>query len=83
MIQMTICAVGIGAGAWSVALVLAIVSSVNEGVAHVVTPWLLVALAVGVTAVLCVVIERSRERALRYIHAEFEGEVTDRHLSAV
>lgn len=80
---MTICAVGIGAGAWSMALVLAIVGTVNEGVGHIVTPWLLVTLSVGVTAVLCVAIERSRERAMRYIHAEFEGEVGDRHLSAV
>lgn len=80
---MTICAVGLGAAAWSVAIVLAIVSSVNEQMAHIVTPWLLVALALGVIAALSVMIERSRDQALRHIHAEFEGEVSDRHLSAV
>ena len=80
---MTICAVGIGAGAWSMALVLAIVGTVNGNASHIVTPWLLVTLAIGVTAVVCGAIERSRERAMRYIHAEFEGEVGERHLSAV
>lgn len=80
---MTCVAIGVSAAAWAVAAVLAIVSSASSELSHVVIPWLLVALAIGVTSALSVMIERSRERALRIIHAEFEGEVSERHLSAV
>lgn len=76
-------AIGVSAASWSMAAVLAVVNVVDGGVFHLVAPWLLIALAIGVTSTLCVVIERSREQALRIIHAEFEGEVTERHLNAV
>lgn len=80
---MVCCAVGIGAASWAVAVVLAVVGTVNDQATHVVMPWLLIALAVGVTATMCVVVERSRGLVLDRIHAEFEGEVSERHLSAV
>jgi len=70
-------AIGVGAASWSVAAVLAMVSSVNAEMSGSVTPWLLIALAIGVTSTLSVMIERSREQALRVIHAELEGEVVE------
>lgn len=83
MRRMACIAIGVGAAAWSVAAVLAMVSSVSAELSGVATPWLLIALAIGVTATLFVMIERSREQALRVIHAELEGEVTERHLSVI
>lgn len=76
-------ATGIGAASWSAALVLAVVGTINQNAHAEIIPWMLVTLAIGITAAICIMVERSRALVLQTMHAEFEGEVTERHLSAI